>query len=530
MKRILLIAMVVCLSMYSSFAQLPNGSLAPDWTLTDLNGTTHNLYSYLDSGYTVFIDFSAVWCGPCWSYHISGALENLYIDHGPAGYPNVSPATTNDVMVFFIEGDANTVANLGGSGGGTQGDWITGTPYPIICTDGTVNNAAVTSSYSIGYWPTIYRICPDRVLIESGQSSNPYSFVSSCPPPTTNINDVKAMAYEGVTETCSGSLSPELKVQNYGLTTLTSFDIEVLVNGVQNSVTPWTGNLATYQLTTIPLPAINGITGTSQIEIKTTNPNGGADDDMSNNDVSFTATLAYQAAHVNVTIAITTDQYGSETTWDIKTSSGVAIASGGPYADGSVSIQTPVTTTLLQDQCYTFTIYDAYGDGICCNYGQGSYSVTDGNAYSLASGGQFTDEESVQFKTNISAPQSWDCISPGNCQDPGTGNGQYNSYVQCLTACFSTDIDENISERDFILFPNPANDIATLSFTTTETSKTIVTITNILGEIIYSNEIGSLNVGQHIMPISTYEITEGIYFINLITNNKIITKKITIVR
>ena len=96
--------MVVCLSMYSSFAQLPNGSLAPDWTLTDLNGTTHNLYSYLDSGYTVFIDFSAVWCGPCWSYHISGALENLYIDHGPTGYPNVSPNNTNDVMVFFIEG------------------------------------------------------------------------------------------------------------------------------------------------------------------------------------------------------------------------------------------------------------------------------------------------------------------------------------------------------------------------------------------------------------------------------------------
>ena len=97
MKRILLIALFACLSISSSFAQLPNSSIAPDWTLTDLNGTTHNMYSYLDSGYTVFIDFSAVWCGPCWSYHNSGALENLYIDHGPAGYPNVSPTTTNDV-------------------------------------------------------------------------------------------------------------------------------------------------------------------------------------------------------------------------------------------------------------------------------------------------------------------------------------------------------------------------------------------------------------------------------------------------
>ncbi len=530
MKRILLIALVACLSISSSFAQLPDGSLAPDWTLTDLNGTTHNMYSYLDSGYTVFIDFSAIWCGPCWNYHVSGALENLYIDHGPSGYPNVSPTTTDDVMVFFIEGDQGTVAELNGTGSSTMGNWVAGTPYPIFCTDGTVNNDAVSSAYSIGYWPTIYRICPDRVLIESGQSSNPYSFVSSCPPPTTNINDVKAMTYEGESETCLGDLTPEIKVQNYGLTNLTSFDVEVLVNGVQNSVTPWTGNLATYQLATITLPTITGITGTSSIDIKTTNPNGGSDDDMSNNDINFTATLAYQTAHVDVTVGITTDQYGSETTWDIKSSSGAGIASGGPYADGSVSPQTPVTTTLSQDECYTFTIYDSYGDGICCSYGQGSYLVTDGNGYTLASGGQFSDEEKTQFRTEISSPISWDCISPGNCQDPGTGNGQYNSYTQCMTACVSTDINENVSERDFIIFPNPVNDIATLSFTTTEKSKTKITITNILGEVVYTNEIVSLTSGKYIMPISTSEITEGMYFVNLIVKNKIITKKITIVR
>ena len=34
-----------------------------DFTLTDLDGTSHNLIYYLDNGYTVFIDFSAtmVW-------------------------------------------------------------------------------------------------------------------------------------------------------------------------------------------------------------------------------------------------------------------------------------------------------------------------------------------------------------------------------------------------------------------------------------------------------------------------------------
>ena len=144
MKKILLLLCVAIFTFNNTKAQLADGSVAPDWTLTDLNGTSHNLYTYLDNGYTVFIDFSAVWCGPCWSYHISGALEDLYMNHGPAGMPNVNANTTDDVMVFFIEGDENTVGNLGGVGGNTQGDWITGTPYPIICTDGTMNNDAVT--------------------------------------------------------------------------------------------------------------------------------------------------------------------------------------------------------------------------------------------------------------------------------------------------------------------------------------------------------------------------------------------------
>ena len=159
MKKVLLLAFVAVFTINNAFAQLPDGSVAPDFTLTDLNGTTHNLYSLLDDGYTVFLDFSAVWCPPCWSFHQGGTLEDLYENHGPAGYPGVSPNTSDDVMVFYIEGDGNTAQNLAGTGGNTQGDWITGTLYPIICTDGTVNNTQVSSDYQIGYWPTIYMVC-----------------------------------------------------------------------------------------------------------------------------------------------------------------------------------------------------------------------------------------------------------------------------------------------------------------------------------------------------------------------------------
>ena len=89
-------------------------------------------------------------------------------------------------------------------------------------------------------------ICPDRLTTEVGQSSNPYGYMSSCPPPASNNDDARTFDYAGETVTCEGDLVPEIMIQNYGITNLTSLSIEVKVNGTSQSVTPWTGNLSTY--------------------------------------------------------------------------------------------------------------------------------------------------------------------------------------------------------------------------------------------------------------------------------------------
>lgn len=100
-----------------------------------------------------------------------------------------------------------------------------------------------------------------------------------------------------------------------------------------------------------------------------------------------------------VVLTLVTDQYGSETSWTLKDGSGTTVASGSGYGNNT----TYTETFSLPAGCYDFTINDSYGDGICCTYGNGSYSLDEGST-TLASGGSFTSSETKNFcVTNESA-------------------------------------------------------------------------------------------------------------------------------
>ncbi|MEL6972404.1 MAG: S8 family serine peptidase [Bacteroidota bacterium] len=94
----------------------------------------------------------------------------------------------------------------------------------------------------------------------------------------------------------------------------------------------------------------------------------------------------------SVTLTLITDNYASETSWTLQDGSGTVIESGSGYANNT----TYTINWNLADDDYTFTIDDSYGDGICCGFGNGSYSIDSGSD-NIVSGGAFGSSETTNF-------------------------------------------------------------------------------------------------------------------------------------
>ena len=75
------------------------------------------------------------------------------------------------------------------------------------------------------------------------------------------------------------------------------------------------------------------------------------------------------ASWVNVTVQ--TDNYAGETSWEI-VHDGEVVAVSPPLLNSTLQSH----TVYLPAGDFNFIIYDTFGDGICCGFGEGWYSLT----------------------------------------------------------------------------------------------------------------------------------------------------------
>ena len=291
-------------------------------------------------------------------------------------------------------------------------------------------------------------------IVEGTTNTIVTGFQAAVIPVFPNAYDANVTASSANDVVCASETDIEITFRNYGSQALTSLDLTYDINGGTPATYNWTGSMIpgaqeTVTITNVSFsPVANvGQTPGNVVTWTASNPNGQVDQNVSNNsssskfthwDLSGEVLNGIDAGVINVSIL--TDGYGSETTWEIKAEDGTVIGSGGPYSNNT---QYNETAFVNPTECFTFSLYDSYGDGMCCSNGVGSALVTDQSNNVVFEGDpinlQNFSEISVYFSTSAGSGNSWEC-TPFGCADVGVGLGTYATQLDCesdaTTGCY----------------------------------------------------------------------------------------------
>lgn len=390
------------------------------------------------------------------------------------------------------------------------------------------NQAGQTTT---GYFPALDPTNMDVVAFitdgSMGSETILTGFQANVIPVFPNAYDANVTASSAADVVCASETDIEITFRNYGNQPLTSLDLNYKINSGTIITYGWTGNLTSGAQETV---LISNVAFTPQanntVDWTASNPNGQTDQNANNNASSSTFNHAFLSGNVVdginaglIDIAITTDGYGSETTWDVTAEDGSILASGGPYGS---NVTLNETASVGASECFTFNLYDSYGDGMCCTNGVGSVMVTDASGNVIFEGDPVTLQNftaiPAPFSTGLASGDAWEC-TPFGCADVGAGFGSYASETDCeadpTTGCYVvSSIDENQANL-YELYPNPAKDVLSIDGTFKS-----IEIYDVFGKLVLASDNKS--------EINISDLANGSYYVNIHTENSVIKKKVTV--
>lgn len=207
---------------------------------------------------------------------------------------------------------------------------------------------------------------------------------------------------------CGNQVDITAQITNYGEETFFKTEIEVISNGTFVEVFEYNSGIPYGLAVDINIPVTANIQNENEIELRIIRVNDQPDAVNNNNSDTYMGSLDDRYDIVNFTI--NTDNFPQETAWTLYDELNEEIVD----AD-QLTIDTEVYTREIcidYGSCYSLSVTDTYGDGICCGFGQGDFLMTNSSGEVLfTNDGDFGSEaielfcpngEGCQFTTEIS--------------------------------------------------------------------------------------------------------------------------------
>lgn len=308
---------------------------------------------------------------------------------------------------------------------------------------------------------------------------------------------------------CGNDFEPTMNLSNSGTTTLTSAVIEYSIDGGTLQTFNWSGSLAQWQTEVVTLPTITLSVGNHTMNVNVVSPNGSMDENLSNNTTTTTLTVdALPQTTVILTVNILTDDYPEETYMELTNSSGTVVwFEGNELVDGNFNTgnaNTPADPTnalsannvyswditLSSMDCYTFSIYDFYGDGLNSQQwggANGSLSLLSNSGATLYSLNpvNFGGDESVTIKNVL-----------------------------------TNSLPNDFNAKYIKLYPNPSNGQFVIN--SSGIDMTSIKVMNVSGQEILTQQIGASEVNIQL------DLSAGIYLVEVSSENGSAVKRIVI--
>lgn len=254
---------------------------------------------------------------------------------------------------------------------------------------------------------------PGTVIIEPDTNDAAVTSITGIPPLVCNTS----------------TIAPVITLKNNGTGILYSAIITYGVVGGTPEVFVWNGVLHQGQTVNVDLPAITVAPGEQVLEVTCSSPNGEPDNVMGNDTWTHPFTVSYPGE--TISLLLTHDNWGSDVTWTLATTTGTVLYAGGPYPDLNAG-HTDTALFCLSNACYVFTIIDEFGDGICCEEGDGSYRIQDNHGTTYAeSDGQYTTQNVNEF-----------CVTAVGVEEPGL-RAPFHVWPNPTTGMLSVDMSGN---------------------------------------------------------------------------------------